>query len=59
MCWTKPADMRFTPGKPVEVFGPFESGSCWALFADGSAKRLTKKDDAAGLPPLVTRKRKD
>ena len=57
--WTKPADVVFAPGKPVDVFGGADWAECWAVFADGSTRRLTKKDDAARLPALVTRDGKD
>jgi hypothetical protein len=55
--WTKPADVSFAPGKPTAVFGSSDWGSCWVVFTDGSAKRLTKKDDAKALPDLLMRSR--
>ena len=53
--WTKPADATYAPGKPPTVFGSSDWGSCWVVFADGTAKRLTKKDDAKALPELLMR----
>jgi hypothetical protein len=53
--WTKPADAAYAPGKPPPVFGGSDWGSCWVVFADGTVKRLTKKDDAKTLPELLMR----
>ena len=57
--WTKPADLTFAPGRPPDVFGPWDSGSCWAVFADGSVRALTKKEDGPRLSALITRAGKD
>ena len=53
--WTKPADATYAPNKPPTVFGGSDWGSCWVGFADGTVKRLTKKDDAKALPELLMR----
>jgi hypothetical protein len=51
--WTKPADATYAPGQSPAVFGDW--GSCWVVFADGTVKRLTKKDDEKTLPELLMR----
>jgi hypothetical protein len=53
--WTKPADATYASGKPPTVFGGSDWGLCWVVFADGTVKRLTKKDDAKALPELLMR----
>ena len=50
--WTKPADLVAAPGKPPAIF-PNDFSGCWAAFSDGTARRLTKKDDEAKLMELV------
>ena len=54
--WTKPADLPSTPGKPPELFGKFDFGSCWVVFTDGKVQQLHKKDDAKRLPELIRSK---
>jgi hypothetical protein len=51
--WTKPADLVSAPGRPPEVFGKFEYGSCYALFTDGNVKWLQKRTDEKRLPELT------
>jgi hypothetical protein len=52
--WTKPADLAHAPGRPPAVFGPWDQGSCWVVFVDGTVRALTKKEDGPRLPALIS-----
>lgn len=52
--WTKPADRFAAPGKVPQLFGTYNH-SCWALFTDGSVRRLNRTADEKQLPGLIAR----
>ncbi len=57
--WTKPIDIRYTPGAAVPRFGGYRNGGTLALTCDGCVHFLHDSTDSDQLRSLITRDQED